>query len=68
MIRRAVAPVEGMKGGLRSSRSSRGRRGVQGRSRPAQLLHAIDWGYVGFVLAVAATAFVLVFVALERAA
>jgi hypothetical protein len=34
MNRRAVAPVEGMKGGLRPSRSSRERRGVQGRPRP----------------------------------
>jgi hypothetical protein len=35
MTRRAVAPVEGMKGGLRSSRFSRERRVVQGRPRPA---------------------------------
>lgn len=36
--------------------------------RSAQLLHAIDWGYVGFCAAVAATVFVLVSYALERAA
>jgi hypothetical protein len=37
VIRRAVAPVEGMKGGLRSSRFSRERRVVQGRPRPAPI-------------------------------
>lgn len=36
--------------------------------RPAEFFHAIDWGYVRFMAAVAATVFVVVYVALGRAA
>ncbi len=43
-------------------------RSVRRRSgrRPAEFFHAIDFGYVGFMLAVAATVFVAVYVAMGR--
>ncbi len=45
-------------------------RSVRRRSgrRPAEFLHAIDWGFVGFMLAVAATTYIVVRIALERMA
>jgi hypothetical protein len=36
--------------------------------RPAEFFHAIDWGFVGFCFAVAATVYVVISFALERAA
>lgn len=70
--RRAVAPTQrGVEGAsLRWRLTSLDRRSVQGRPRPARISYerrnerrlrrirdAIDWGYVGFVLAVAVTVF-----------
>ncbi len=57
MIRRAVAPMDGVKGGLRSSRSSRGRRGVQGLPRPVSFSRCDErpaptygWGMWAFTI------------------
>ena len=69
MRRQAIAP-----GGERGRRALVGgpapRGSVRRRSgrRPAELYHAIDWGYVGLMVAVAVTVFVLVRFALERTA
>lgn len=68
---RAHKIVSGGERGWRSPAGGPAPRGsVRRRSgrRPAELIHAIDWGYVGFMVAVAATVFVLVRFALERAA